>query len=444
MDASLATARVEHQDAYDTKVTWGMSLVAAGTQPLWLAMDVLTHSASDLPMLVVARTLFLFDNLAFAALAPRMKGSHVRWFAVINYWVAGLTIGVSVPGAGDAYAVYVLGFSLITWAAATAVAFPWRQHVLMELGLVFGFTVAHAALGTGRPIHDLVGAFAYLLTAVLLSMGAVEARYRTRRAAFDAIWSFHHQGRALVASQLAAESERQAREAQSAFLARMSHELRTPLNVITGYLAIIRDDMEDGAQPALEDLAHVELASEHLLHLLGDLLDASAIEEGQVPVSPTTADLHELLEPVVERLRIAARGKGLTLSYEGVPATIHHDPARLAQIVVALVGNAIKYTDEGSVAVTCRADREHFDIAVDDSGPGVAANETEHIFERFAQVDASSTRRHDGAGLGLSVARSLARHMGGDVVLEPKTEPGARFVLSLPLVQPEVVASTAG
>ena len=233
----------------------------------------------------------------------------------------------------------------------------------------------------------------------------------------------------------ALSSAENASRAKTEFLANMSHELRTPLSAILGFAEILQDDglPQDSRQ---EFTSSIEKSGRHLLHIINDLLDLTAIQSGKLPVAKADCGPREIIQEVMELVSVKAEQKGLDLCCEispEVPEIIYTDALRLRQALVNLVGNATKFTEEGSirVQVSSLADGRmvRFDIA--DTGPGIAPDQVERIFEPFTLGDMSATRTHEGSGLGLPISRHLAQLLGGDLVVESKPGQGSRFQLTI-------------
>ena len=184
----------------------------------------------------------------------------------------------------------------------------------------------------------------------------------------------------------------------------MSHELRTPLNAILGYTELILDNiygnMPDKMRAVLE---RVQSNGKHLLRLINDVLDLSKIEAGQLTLSLTDYSLRDIVHAVVVAVESLATEKDLALNVEVAPDLLigRGDERRLAQVLLNLVGNAIKFTDRGSMSIKASAADGTFTVAVRDTGPGISADHQVTIFEEFAQADTSSTRKKGGAGFGL-------------------------------------------
>ena len=235
----------------------------------------------------------------------------------------------------------------------------------------------------------------------------------------------------------------EANRAKSRFLATMSHELRTPLHAIMGMADLLRASPLRLEQ---QDMVRtVRSAGQTLLEMIGDLLDVAKIESGTMSVRPAPFDLHVLLATVRALLHHQARDKGLDLRLTIDPHLPHrlHGAARsLQQILVNLTGNAIKFTDVGQVTigVSAEAIEPHgvmLRIDVRDTGIGIPLSAQEHIFERFAQVDESATRRHGGTGLGLAIARQLTNLMGGFLVVNSTPGAGSCFTFRGPFGRAE-------
>ncbi len=233
----------------------------------------------------------------------------------------------------------------------------------------------------------------------------------------------------------------EANRAKSRFLATMSHELRTPLHAIIGMADLLRVSPLRAEQ---QDMVRtVRSAGQTLLEMIGDLLDVARIESGTVSVRPAPFDLHVLLATVRALLHHQARDKSLELRLTIDPRVPHrlHGAARpLQQILVNLVVNAIKFTEVGQVTIrvfgeAIEPDKVMLRIDVQDTGIGIPLHAQEHIFERFAQVDESATRRHGGTGLGLAIARQLATLMGGFLVVNSTPGAGSCFTFRGPFGQ---------
>ena len=203
-----------------------------------------------------------------------------------------------------------------------------------------------------------------------------------------------------------AEKSEQLAEAsrhKSQFLANMSHELRTPLNAILGYAELLADGIYGELAPRASGvLERVQNNGRHLLALINDVLDLSKIEAGQLVFTLEDYSLAEVVQSVVSATEGMARNKGLAVTAEVAPGlpTGHADARRLQQVLLNLVGNAVKFTDEGEVAIRAAAEHGNFVLSVRDTGPGIAPEDHGRIFDEFQQVDSSNTRKKGGTGLG--------------------------------------------
>jgi PAS domain S-box-containing protein len=230
---------------------------------------------------------------------------------------------------------------------------------------------------------------------------------------------------------------REATRAKDQFLAMMSHELRTPINAIMGY----SDLLDLGVKGTLNDeqramLNRVRETSRHLLGLINEVLDLAKIGAGRMDIVLVDLDVRAILERAAEQIIPLAVAKGLTLGVEKPrrdgPVLARADETRLTQIVVNLLSNAVKFTNHGSVTIAFDEHDGVVDIHVCDTGPGIAADQIERIFEEFYQVEGGLSRATGGTGLGLAISRRFARLMGGDILVQSMFGRGARFTVRLP------------
>jgi signal transduction histidine kinase len=220
------------------------------------------------------------------------------------------------------------------------------------------------------------------------------------------------------------------------FFANMSHELRTPLNGMLGFAELLTDGLYGNLpDKAVEVLDLIQKDGKHLLGLINDVLDISKIDAGQLKLSLDDYSLQGIVDTVVASTGSLARAKALEIKTE-IPPDLpvgHGDGRRLTQVLLNIVGNAIKFTDAGSVEIRAKAVNGHFNIAVKDTGPGIPPEDQARIFEEFQQVDNSSTRQKGGTGLGLSISRRLIQVHGGQIGLESTLGVGSTFNIVLPV-----------
>jgi signal transduction histidine kinase/putative methionine-R-sulfoxide reductase with GAF domain len=224
---------------------------------------------------------------------------------------------------------------------------------------------------------------------------------------------------------------------KSQFLANMSHELRTPLNAILGYTELIVDGIYgQPSEKMLEVLKRLERNGKHLLGLINDVLDLSKIEAGQLALELTDYSLQDIVQTVRSALEPLATDKKLAFKVEVAPnlPSGHGDGRRLSQVLINLVGNAIKFTDQGEVLIAAAAFDGSFQVSVRDTGPGISATDQNKLFQEFQQADNAITRKKGGTGLGLAISKRIIEMHGGKIWVVSETGRGSAFSFKLPIV----------
>jgi signal transduction histidine kinase/CheY-like chemotaxis protein len=337
---------------------------------------------------------------------------------------------LAILAAVTAWVFFAVHVPLLFAVSALLILPTWRMGlpgavagfaIIAAIGTVAAFT-SHGPVMIADPADRMIGLQIFLTVAFLTSVPVAVAR--------DA-------GEELKARLRAALAEaEQAAAVKTEFLANMSHELRTPLTSVVGFTRLAAE------QPDLSPLSRdyidrVGEASRALLCAVNDILDFSKLEAGQVSFRPEPVAVHELLLRALDLFTPQAAAKDLSLHLEDATApdlTVAVDPDRLRQVLLNLVGNAVKFTARGEVTLTAAYDEaaERLTLAVIDTGPGVPPDRLDRLFKRFSQVDGALNRSHGGTGLGLAICKGIVEAMGGQVGATSVVGEGSRFFLTVP------------
>jgi hypothetical protein len=254
--------------------------------------------------------------------------------------------------------------------------------------------------------------------------------------------------RAEIDLQLAMAQAEEANRTKSKFLANMSHELRTPLNAVIGITEMLKEDAEDlGQDDFLDPLDRIHRAGNHLLHLINEILDLSKIEAGRLELHIEEVDVRALVhEAAATAEALAAKNHNrLEVRCPDDLGTMRTEPVRLRQIILNLLSNACKFTENGEVSLSVRRERaqggDHLTFVVADTGIGMTSEQMAKVFEEFSQADSSTTRRYGGTGLGLAISRRLCHLMGGDIAVDSTPGAGSTFTVRLPAEAPQAAAA---
>ncbi|MBK1876818.1 ATP-binding protein [Pelagicoccus mobilis] len=458
--------------------------VRSGNGLFWEGAGFARFTTISLLVFVISYAfLFAFTRI-FLGVRPGAKASRLlNGMALLNWAFLGLAFGgdrvfVSEWAAylfasrETLFAACLIGLAIVYWKRGQKEAglYVLSFSVTLALGLMQNLTRVGIVEEWAYPFSELsLANTGIILGAFILAIAATDRlrliqveRDRARGEALENLQRLHameesarHELELKVeqrTQELSVEVERsrnaekalevalgdseEANRAKSAFLAAMSHELRTPLNAILGYAQLLGRPsyLQSKGPKAVET---IKSSGEHLLELINDVLNLSKLEAGKVSAEPASFDLLELLRELVAMLRVSAEQKGVVLRLEGeekVPQFLLGDRRLLRQILINLLGNAIKFTDSGSVRLVVESEGEGIVFRIVDTGVGIEAEALEDIFEPFSQ-SGSEREKAKGTGLGLAISRKLARQMGGDILVESELGKGSEFRLMLVLAK---------
>jgi signal transduction histidine kinase len=420
---------------------WVMIIACVFTIPVLLAT---TRGA---PRIVVSVINLGTISAALAALQLlRRRGTRAAGHTLTAIAFVGIMWVVAISGAltSPYWALLVTVPILAAQMAGRPAGHLWT---LMSLGAV---TLLWALDRLGVELPRLTDPAAHTTTAALYTGMAVLAvhvlSYLAEIAKDDAVGRAEqaraHLERAdqeVGEAQVLVQQAVAASAAKSAFMATMSHELRTPLNAVIGYAEMLVEDADArGLEPMRDDLGKIVDASQRLLKLIEDILELSRVEAQKLDLRCERFAAQELVREVVGVLSPLARQRGdqIELHVPDEPIVVYLDRGRVRQVLINLVGNAIKFTVGGRISVAVRGEhdggRPWLLLVVEDTGIGIAPEDLARIFDPFTQVDSSPRRRYEGSGLGLSLSRRLAQNMGGALSVRSQPGRGSAFTLRLP------------
>ncbi|MBX3131160.1 MAG: HAMP domain-containing histidine kinase [Polyangiaceae bacterium] len=416
--ADTLAERLEHAPTAKLDAMLDAAARDSGAELALLATDgeVVVDRTRDLPPF--ARRLEMLVRTSGLEQSERRRQFAV---SVVHSGPKNLRLAVLVeapdpPGAVRTLLASVAAVTALLVGVAALVAYAVARDVHADVEFLRARIVAMASARAGPrreavPVRaiDQIGLLTHAFNALLARFTAAEQAYR----------------RDLLLAE-AADRER------AAFLAALSHELRTPLNAILGFTDVLLAEVDGPlSADARENLEVVRNSGSHLRDLIGDILDLSALESGELELSCQAVDVRPIAEEVARELTVAAQSKGVRLTFTGNTAVAWADPRRIRQILSNVLGNAIKFTNEGEVTLDVDAEPGFAVLRVTDTGPGIADEDQSAIFDEYRQVG-DLRSRGVGTGLGLSITRRLVQMHRGSVEVESSVGVGSAFTIWLP------------
>ena len=365
--------------------------------------------------------LLLLGSLGSLILTNTKHKQFIWWPLALGYAAA---ITTTLFKTGGLHSPLIGSFLALFFVSLLAI--QTRIKATGVLLICFSFLLAFFILNEVNPhLQNAVQPPTYILVMCSTMLaGLLVCFYSLLKSEQDLVTAFEARYRELFETRASLIREEAANAAKSGFLANISHELRTPLGAILGYVELMRDRIEEKERD--DYLEIVQRNGTQLSRLVDDLLDLSKIEAGRLEIENVECSLSTIFEEVLDLFGLAADRKGVRLQVQylnPIPEKIVGDPVRFKQILVNIVGNALKFTDSGSITISARYQApEHskaarLAISVSDTGRGLTQNEKGRLFQPFCQADASVSRKYGGTGLGLSLSKKLARLLGGDLQL---------------------------
>ncbi len=393
----------------------------------------------------------------YTGMAAMQMGAAIQWHTGLV--LLSVLIGIAAATAALWLSLNITGlFAKLFASALMTVAVAGMHYTGMAAAAYFPIHGALApAEGISSDILAVAVAAASFVILFLALLAAMVDQTLANRAQAEALRLRHMNEKleAMVAERTvelleAKQAAERASHAKTDFLASMSHELRTPLNAVIGYSELLIEESEaKGQTEGLHDLEVIRSSGKHILALINDILDLAKIEAGKMEVTVDRARLSELIDDslAVCRRQIAQNGNRLKIELDSGIGFVDTDVTKLRQAIINLLSNAGKFTRDGEVDLTVRGFRHHdadwIEIAVRDTGIGIAPEFHAVIFEDFHRGDSNTARHHGGTGLGLALSRRLIRLLGGDITLDSAAGKGARFAIRLPARIVETAHATA-